>query len=128
MRTRNRIVVLGVFVLFVTFGLQAQQKEYKKLVKGGLTVESLEEFIGQFPDFAPAHLKLADEYSEMEPEKAIQHYEKAYAMMNDEETKANRKFYEDYKQRDFRSGKIILKTDYLKEYIEEMIEKNKALL
>ena len=61
-----------------------------------------------------------------EQELALKHYEIALSMMNDEETKINAKFYEDYKQRDFRSGKIVLKTDYLVEYIEEKIKMNKG--
>ena len=72
-------------------------------------------FYGERPEIAVSHLELA-----------LKHYEIALSMMNDEETKTNAKFYEDYKQRDFRSGKIVLKTDYLVEYIEEKIKKNKG--
>ena len=126
MRILNRIWVLAIVILLGATYSFAQQKEYKKLQKEGLTTESLKSFTEQFPDFAPAQLKLADSYDMKEQELALKHYEIALSMMNDEETKTNAKFYEDYKQRDFRSGKIVLKTDYLVEYIEEKIKKNKG--
>ena len=126
MKITERHLSLLLFLLIGSTAVMAQQKEFKKLQKEGLTTESLVSFTDQFPDFAPAQLKLADSYDMNEQELALKHYEKALSMMNDEETKINAKFYEDYKQRDFRSGKIVLKTDYLVEYIEEKIKKNKG--
>ena len=125
MKIVNAVFVLS-FIMLLGSTAIAQQKEFKKLQKEGLTIENLSEFTDQFPDFAPAYLKLADSYDMKEKDLALKNYEKALSMMNDEETKTNAKFYEDYKQRDFRSGKIVLKTDFLVEYIEEKIKDNKG--
>jgi hypothetical protein len=116
-----------VFMGSITFGF-AQQKEFRKLEKGGLSPESLEEFVQEYPDFAPAWLKLGDVLDKKQPGRAIECYEVVLPMIDDEEVEENAKFYEEYKQRDFRSGKYVLKADYIREHIEEKIEDNKAEL
>ena len=53
MRILNRIWVLAIVILLGASYSFAQQKEYKKLQKEGVTTEGLKSFTEQFPDFAP---------------------------------------------------------------------------
>jgi len=118
-------VVFAVGLLTICTVSFAQKSEYKKLLKGDPDVSALEEFAKQFPNFAPVYFKIGDHYHLNDKDKAIEYYEKALSMMSDDETDENKKFYEDYEQRDFRSGKVMVKTSFLRQYLEERIQKNK---
>ena len=118
--------VLILILVFTSLSLCAQKSEFKKVMKSGPTVETLENFLKSYPDFPIAHIKLGDKYHLKEPELAVKYYEKAMDLVTQEDIDDYESFYEEFERRDLRSGKMVIRLNDVKDYLTERIEKNRS--
>ena len=100
----------------------AQKSDYKKLQKGGFPVELLQDLVSEYPDFVPGQLKLAEILERSDSEAALEQYQHVLPMITEAEVKSNSKYYEDYTQRDYRSGKMVITAENIRKEVEKRIK------